>query len=194
MTVSIFDLTGKVALITGGNGGIGLGMARALAQAGADVCIWGRKPDANAKAAEELEGYGKRVLALECDVSDEEQVNACFDKAVKTLGKVDACFANAGIGARGTPFHKTTTEEWNQIMSINLDGVFYTFRAAAKHMMERGEGGSLIATSSLSAISGMARGEHYASTKGALLSMCRGLAVEYGRLWNSRQRHYSRLD
>ena len=181
MAVSMFDLTGKTALVTGGNGGIGLGMAKAMAQAGANICVWGRKPEANAKAEEELKAFGTKVLALQCDVSNEEQVDACFAEAVDKLGKVDACFANAGVGARGTPFHKTSTEEWNQIMSINLDGVFYTFRAAAKHMVERGEGGSLVATSSLSAISGMARGEHYASTKGALLSMCRGLAVEYGK-------------
>ncbi|MBI9075344.1 MAG: SDR family oxidoreductase [Desulfatibacillum sp.] len=181
MAVSMFDLTGKVALVTGGNAGIGLGMAKALAQAGADLCIWGRKPDANAAAAEELRACGTRVLALECDVSDEDQVNACFAKTVETLGKVDACFANAGMGGRGTPFHDLSTEEWKQMMGVNLDGVFYTFRAAARHMKARGEGGSLVATSSLSAVSGMARGEHYASTKGAILSMCRGLAVEYGK-------------
>ncbi len=181
MTGSMFDLTGKVALVTGGNAGIGLGMANALAQAGADVCIWGRKPDANAKAAEEIREHGTQVLALECDVADEARVDACFQKTVETLGGVDSCFANAGIAPRGTRFSDFTAEEWRQIMSVNLDGVFFTFRAAVNHMLERGGGGSLVATSSLSAISGMARGQHYAATKGAVISMCRGLAVEYGR-------------
>ena len=181
MADSTFDLTGKVALVTGGNAGIGLGMADALARAGAGVCIWGRKPDANIKAAEKLKEHGNPVLALECDVSDEKAVDECFSRTVDELGRVDACFANAGIPGMGTKFENITSQEWRKIMSVNLDGVFFTFRAAVRHMLERVEGGSLVATSSLSALSGMPRGEHYGGTKGAVISMVRGLAVEYGK-------------
>ena len=181
MGKSCFDLEGKVALVTGGNGGIGLGMAEALADAGADVCIWGRNEEKNKAAEEKLKGYGHRVLALKCDVSNEQQVGACFARTVDTLGKVTACFANAGQGSAGTPFHEMTIEEWRRIYSVNMEGVFFTFRAAIRHMMEMKVKGSLVATSSLSALSGAPGSEHYASTKGGLLSLVRALAVGYAR-------------
>jgi hypothetical protein len=96
---------------------------------------------------------------------------------------VDACFVNAGVSGRGgaTAFAQMSTEEWRRVMSVNLDGAFFTLRAAAGHMTERGDGGSLVVTASLAAISGAARGEHYAATKGALISMMRSLAVELAR-------------
>ena len=181
MGKSRFDLEGKVALVTGGNGGIGLGMAEALAEAGADVCIWGRNEEKNRAAEQKLKDYGQRVLALKCDVSDEQQVEECFAKTIETLGKVTACFANAGIGGQGTPFHKMTIEEWRQIFSVNMEGVFFTFRAAIRHMIDQKIKGSLVATSSLSAVSGAPRSEHYASTKGGILSLIRALAVGYAR-------------
>ena len=124
MGTSYFNLEGKVALVTGGNGGIGLGMAAALAEAGADVCIWGRNEEKNKAAEEKLQDYGRRVLALKCDVSDEQQVEKCFSRTVDTLGKVTACFANAGQGGSGVPFHKMTIEEWRRIYSVNMEGVF----------------------------------------------------------------------
>jgi NAD(P)-dependent dehydrogenase (short-subunit alcohol dehydrogenase family) len=181
MTKSYFDLSGKVALITGGNSGIGLGMAEALAQAGADVCILGRNEKKNEAAEKKLKSYGQRVLTLKCDVSDEEQMEKCFAEVVNTLGKVTACFANAGVGSLGIPFHEMTIEEWRRVFSINMEGVFFTFRAAIRHMIENKIKGSLVATSSLSAISGAPRGEHYASTKGGLLALVRALAVGYAR-------------
>lgn len=181
MGKSCFNLEGKVALVTGGNSGIGLGMAEAMAEAGADVCIWGRNEGKNKRAEEKLKSYGHRVLALQCDVSDEQQVEECFARTVKAHGKVTACFANAGIGGTGTPFHKMTIEEWRRIFSINMEGVFFTFRAAIRHMIEDKIKGSLVATSSLSALSGAPRSDHYASTKGGLLSLVRSIAVGYAR-------------
>ena len=181
MPDSKFDLTGKVALVTGGNGGIGLGMAEALAEAGADVCIWGRNADKNTAAESKLQSYGQRALALKCDVSDEKQVEECFTETIERLGQVDACFANAGIGRLGTPFHKMSIDEWRQVFSINIEGVFMTFRSAIGHMLDRGQGGSLIVTSSLSANYGMPTGEHYAATKAGVIAMIRALAVEYAR-------------
>jgi len=178
-----FDLTGKVALVTGGNSGIGLGMARALAQAGADVAIWGTNPAKNAQAQAELAKSGRRVAALACDVSDETAVAAAFAETLKDMGRVDGCFANAGVSGRaGTrSFAEMTTEEWRRVLKVNLDGAFYTFRAAARHMVERGGGGVLVGTASLAAIEGAPRSEHYAATKGAMISMIRALAVEFAR-------------
>ena len=181
MANSTFDLTGRTALVTGGNGGIGLGMAEALAQAGADICIWGQNEDKNKAAAEKLKSYGRRVVAATCDVSDEEQVEESFARTVKKLEKVDACFANAGIGRMGTAFHKMDIDEWRRVFGINMEGVFFTFRAAVRHMLEREGGGSLVVTSSLSANYGMPSGEHYAATKAGVIAIVRALAVEYAR-------------
>lgn len=182
MAYNPFNLEGKVALITGGNSGIGLGMADALAQAGADVCVWGTNPDKNAAAQSQLEAHGTRVLALRCDVSDEQAVDKAFAETLSTLGKVDSCFVNAGIGA-GTalPFYEQPTEVWRRVWGVNLDGAFFTLRAAARHMVERGEGGRLIATSSASTIHGAPRGQSYASSKAALIATMQGLAVELAR-------------
>ena len=182
MAYQPFDLTGKVALVTGGNSGIGLGMARAVAEAGADVAIWGTNPAKNAAARAALADTGRNILTLECDVGDEDAVEACFVRTLVELGRVDGCFANAGIGGgRSTPFTDYNTETWRRVMRVNLDGAMFTFRAAARHMVERGTGGVLAGTASLAAIEGAARNQHYAATKGGLVSMIKSLAVELAR-------------
>ena len=181
MANSTFDLTGKTALVTGGNGGIGLGMAEALAQSGADICIWGQNEEKNKSAAEKLSTYGRQVVALKCDVSDEKQVESNFARTVETLGKVDACFANAGVGRVGTAFHDMNITEWRRVFGVNMEGVFFTFRSAVRHMLTRGQGGSLVVTSSLSANYGMPAGEHYAATKAGVIAIVRALSVEYAR-------------
>lgn len=181
MAYEPFDLSGHAALVTGGNSGIGLGMADALARAGADVAIWGTNEQKNAKALEQLKAHGTNVVALRCDVGEESEVEAAFAETLTALGKVDSCFANAGIGGGAPSFHEFTLEQWRRVTRINLDGVFLTFKAAVRHMVERGEGGSLVVTSSGSAIDGAARNQAYASTKGGVLAMMRGLAVEYAR-------------
>jgi NAD(P)-dependent dehydrogenase (short-subunit alcohol dehydrogenase family) len=184
MAFKLFDLTGKAALVTGGNGGIGLGMAEGLAQAGAKVAIWGQNPEKNAKAEATLKAYGGEVLVQAVDVNDEAAVVAGVAEVIKTFGRLDFCAANAGVGG-GAPFAEMTTENWRRVTTVNLDAVFWTFREAAKHMVERAQagdpGGSMLVTSSTSAIHGAPRNQAYAATKGAVLSMVRGLAVEYAR-------------
>jgi NAD(P)-dependent dehydrogenase (short-subunit alcohol dehydrogenase family) len=172
----LFDLTGTTALVTGGNNGIGLGMARALRDAGAEVAIWGRNTERNAEAAEVIGG----AHAFGVDVSSEEAVVEAFAATIEGLGHVDAVFANAGVGALATPFDAMTTEEWRHIFGVNMEGVFWTFREAVKHMKPRGKG-SLVVTSSVSADMGFPRGEHYAATKAGVRAIVQGLAVEYGR-------------
>lgn len=184
MAFNPFDLKGKVALVTGGNGGIGLGMAEGLAAAGAKVAIWGQNPEKNAKAEATLKGYGVDVLVQAVDVNDEQAVVKAVAEVIEKLGRLDFVAANAGVGG-GAPFHEMTTDKWRRVTTVNLDAVFWTFREAAKHMIERAQngdpGGSLLVTSSTSAIHGAPKNQAYAATKGGVLSMVRGLAVEYAR-------------
>lgn len=175
-----FDLTGKVAVVTGGNNGIGLAMAHGLAQAGAAVAIWGRKVERNAAALERLSDLGGEAIALSVDVSNEQAVVDAFAETVEALGHVDAVFANAGVGGVGTPFDEMTTDEWRYIFGVNMEGVFWTFREAVKHM-KPANGGSLVVTSSVAGDFGFPTGEHYAATKAGVRAVIRGLAVEYGR-------------
>ena len=184
MAKNLFDLTGKVALITGGNGGIGLGFAEGVAKQGADVCICGRNAQKNSEVLAQLTEFGTKVHAVCCDVAVEASVEESFAETLEVFGRVDGCFANAGVAKSGR-FEEFSTEDWRHVMDVNLDGLFYTLRCAAKHMKQRAEagdpGGRLIATSSLGALMGMARVEAYGASKGAVISMMQGLAVEYAR-------------
>ena len=177
----MFDLTGKVALITGGNGGIGLGFAEGLAEHGAGVCIWGTNEAKNAAAKQKLEQIGGRVEAIRCDVSKEDEVVAAFSETLGLFGRVDSCFANAGVGGGGGGFDQMTPDEWHRVFSVNMDGVMFTFREAVKHMKEQGEGGSLVVTSSGTARFGAAGSEHYSATKAGVIALIQSLAVGQAR-------------
>ncbi|WP_022724241.1 SDR family NAD(P)-dependent oxidoreductase [Rhodopseudomonas sp. B29] len=183
--MSIFDLSGRVAIVTGGNGGIGLGMAQALASAGCNVSIWGRNAVKNHAALETLKGPGKSDARI-CDVTDPASVKAAMTATLDKFGRVDGCFANAGIGGGGRQaFIDRTEAQWREMFSTNLDGVFHVFQAAARHMTERAADGDpfgrLVATSSLASLFGTARNEHYAATKSAINALIRALAVELAR-------------
>ena len=185
MPYAPFDLTGKVALVTGGNGGIGLGMADALAQAGADIVIWGSNQTKNRAAEAQLAAHGTKVLVRTVDVADEAAVVDGIADAVDAMGRLDFVAANAGIGMAAPSFDSMTTEVWRRVLAVNLDGAFWTLREACRHMAERSKagdpGGSLVVTSSTSAIHGAPRNQAYAATKGAVIPLIRGIAVEYGR-------------
>jgi NAD(P)-dependent dehydrogenase (short-subunit alcohol dehydrogenase family) len=176
----MFDLSGRVAVVTGGNGGIGLGIARGLAQAGAAIAVWARDAAKNEAAVKELEALGARALALPCDVGDEAQLARAVSETVNALGRIDICVANAGFGVVKATL-EMSLEEWRHVTRVDLDGVFLTFREVARHMVARGGGGKLIAISSIGEIFGMARQVPYAASKGALGSMVRSLAVELAR-------------
>ena len=181
MAHDIFDLKGKVSLVTGGNGGIGLGMALGLAGRGSDIVIWGTNPAKNAAARAQLEQLGVRVLDLLCDVGDQAAVKAAMAESVAAMGRVDAVFVNAGVGGQAPSFLGMTTEEWDRVMRVNLDGAFWTAQEAVRHMTERGGGGSVVFTTSGSAYYGQQRGQHYGASKAGLISMMKAIAVEHAR-------------
>ncbi len=185
MPFAPFDLTGKVALVTGANSGLGLGFATGIAKAGGDLAIWGRRTDRNEAAVRELESYGVRVLGQTVDVADEQQVRAAVAEALDHHGRIDCVIANAGISTRAPSFHEMSTEMWHELLAINLHGVFHTLRPVVAHMVARAEagdpGGSVIVCGSLLVFSGVPRLQHYGAAKAALASVVRSIAVEYGR-------------
>ncbi len=180
---NLFDLTGKVCLVTGGNGGIGLGMAEGLAAHGATVVIWGNNPGKNEAALEKLRAYGGEVRCAQVDVTDEAAVNGGVAAILSEFGRLDQAIANAGGNIPRKNLFEIDTEAFRKVMDLNLFGVLFTLKEAARHMVERhakgDPGGSLVAIASTAAIHGAARNEHYGASKGAVTSLVRGMAVEF---------------
>ncbi len=170
--------------MTGGNGGIGLGMARGLAMHGATVVIWGNKPEKNEVALGELREYGGEVRCRRVDVSDEAAVKVGVAAIVEEFGRIDQAIANAGVSIPRKDMFGISLEDFQQVASVNVLGVFFTLREAAKQMLARDNigdgGGSLVSVASTAAIHGAARNEHYGASKGAVVSLSRAMAVELG--------------
>ena len=182
----MFDLTNRVVLATGGASGIGLGFLTGCARQGADVVIWDKSEARQADAAATLKRAGaRRVHVQTVDVSDENAVEIAFAATVAEMDRVDCVFANAGFSTRAPSFMELTTEAYHQLLAVNLHGAFYTLREASRHMRDRAlsgdPGGSIVVTGSLSIFHGLQGMEHYASAKGALAAMVKGLAVELGQ-------------
>jgi NAD(P)-dependent dehydrogenase (short-subunit alcohol dehydrogenase family) len=181
-----FDLSGRVALVTGGNSGIGLGIARTLARAGAAVAVWGTNEVRTAAAVGELAGLGVETLGVRCDVGDPEDVARAFAATHDRFGRVDVAVANAGVGGAAHRFVDLPLAEWRRVMAVNLDGVFTTFQHAARDMVARGEGGSLIAVSSVIGNQVATGGvQQYAASKAGVDGLVRSAALELGR-WGIR--------
>lgn len=185
--MELFDLSGRVAVITGGNSGIGLSMARGLAKAGADVAIWARNRDKNAAALAELEATGGagKTIAIACDVVDEPQIEAAMAQTLDAFGRVDSCFANAGRSGAGTRIPDMTREGWDAVMAVNARGPALVYKHVTRHMIERAEnddpGGKLIVTSSGQSIMGVNKSSDYAASKAAVNGLTRGAAFELAR-------------
>ena len=179
-SMALIDLSGRVIGITGGNGGIGLGIARGVVRAGGSVAIWARREERNQTAVSELKALGGDAVSFPCDVTDEEEVDAALQGTVERFGRLDGLVANAGVSSR-TPFIEMTGEEWRRILNVNLNGAFFSLRAAARHLVNQNEGGSLVGVSSVVALYGAPGQEHYSASKTALTSLMRGLAVELAR-------------
>jgi NAD(P)-dependent dehydrogenase (short-subunit alcohol dehydrogenase family) len=176
------NLSGQVAVVTGGNGGIGFGMATGLAAAGADVAVWARDEAKSAAAIEQLTRRFSdgRFLAVTCDVSDRDQIDAAVATTVSDLGHIDACVANAGVSS-AVGFLDLSREEWRRVLGINLDGTFFTLQSVARQMVTQGAGGALVAVASTSAVHGAPLNAHYATSKTAILGLVRSAAVALAR-------------
>lgn len=184
MTTDLFDLSGKTALVTGANAGLGFAYARGLARAGADIMIWGRRQEMNEQAAAELEQFGGRVLSRCVDVASEAEVVAGVEDAVARLGRLDCVVANAGFATRANSTVDMSSAMYHDLLDVNLHGAFYTLRETAAHMVTRSRagdtGGSIIICGSLSITRGVPGMGHYAAAKGALNSLSKTMAVELG--------------
>jgi NAD(P)-dependent dehydrogenase (short-subunit alcohol dehydrogenase family) len=178
---NLFDLTGKVAVVTGGNGGIGLGMAKGLGGAGANVAIWGTNEAKTQQAAAELSALGIDVMAKQCDVSNPDAIATSMAAVVDRFGQVDSCFVNAGVPGRSPSFLDCTPDEWRRVLAVNLDGAFFTAQAAVRQMIAQGTGGSIVFTTSGSAKQGQPRTPQYAASKAGLDAMMRSLAIAHAR-------------
>jgi 2-deoxy-D-gluconate 3-dehydrogenase len=177
--MDLFDLTGKAAVITGGNGGIGLGIARGLALAGAQVAVTGRKREKNASALQDLKSSGAEAIALVVDVTDESQIRSMVAETVDRFGGLDILVANAGTNLRRRP-EEYTVEEWHQIVDTNLTSVFQCCQAVYPEMKRRG-GGKIVTIGSMTSIFGFNVAPVYAATKGAVVQLTKSLASAWAK-------------
>ncbi|MEO0435272.1 MAG: SDR family NAD(P)-dependent oxidoreductase [Pseudomonadota bacterium] len=177
----MFDLSNRVAIITGGNGGLGLAYARGLVKQGAKVAIWGRNEGKNADAVEELRALGGDIAAFSCDVTDESQIEEAFTATIAHFGQVDSCFANAGgAGFRGMS-HQTSRSDWVKAVDLNLMSVVDTWKPVTNHLLARKAPGRLVVTSSVAALMGTGGAAGYSTTKAAVIGLVQALALELGK-------------
>jgi 2-dehydro-3-deoxy-D-gluconate 5-dehydrogenase len=177
--MDLFDLTGRVALVTGGNGGIGLGMARGLAAAGASVVVAGRDGAKNKAAVAELEGLGARALAVAGDVAREEDCRALVREALGRFGRLDILVNNAGTNIRKPP-ETYTLDEWRLVIETNLTSAFVCSHAAYPAMRDAG-GGKVVMTGSMTSIFGLPFAAPYAATKGGIVQLAKALATAWAK-------------
>ena len=175
----LFDLTGRVAIVTGGNGGIGLGMARGMAAAGASIVVAARNREKSLRSVADLEGLGARAAAIEVDVSDEASVNALVTEAAGRFGRLDVLVNNAGTNVRKRP-EEMSLDEWRLVIETNLTSAFMLSKAVYPHMQASG-GGKIINIGSMMSIFGTAFTPAYASSKGGIVQLTKSLAAAWAR-------------
>jgi gluconate 5-dehydrogenase len=178
----LFDLSGRVAIVTGGSRGLGREMAEGFAEAGASLMLCARREEWLAPAVEELRGRGFGVEGVLCDVSNPEQVQAVVDKTVEAYGRVDILLNNAGVSWGARP-EEMPVEKWQKVLDVNLTGAFLFARAAGREMLKRNYG-RIINVSSVSGLQSSADGPHYvgyAASKAGLFGLTRELAASWGR-------------
>ena len=175
--MDMFDLSGKVAVVTGGNGGIGLGMAMGLARAGATLAVVARNAEKSANAVAELEALGGKAIAVEADVTDEAQVNAMADRIADELGRLDILINNAGTNIRKRP-EVLELSEWNTVLDTNITSAFLCSKACYPHM-KRGGSGKVLNNGSMLSIFGAPWGPAYAASKGAMVQLTKSLATAW---------------
>ena len=173
----MFDLKGRVAIVTGGNGGIGFGMAKGLAKAGARVVVAARNEQKSSTAVRELKALGSDAFALAVDVTDEAAVQTMADETVRRCGRLDILVNNAGINIR-KPAHEMPLDDWKQVIDTNLTSVFVCARAVYPHM-KRGGGGKIINIGSMLSIFGASFAPAYGASKGGLVQLTKSLAVTW---------------
>lgn len=177
---SKMNLKGRTVVVTGGNRGLGLGIARGLRQAGASVGVWARDAATTAAAVQELSALGDgEAFGVQCDVTDETSVIDAVAATVERFGTIDGCFANAGQAAV-TPFLDSTLEEWHRVLATNLDGTMLCLREVGRHMVEH-RNGALVVVSSPVAVHGAAQMQAYGASKAGALGLMRACAVEFAR-------------
>ena len=174
-----FDLSGKVAIITGGNGGLGLGIAKGLAIAGAKIAVVGRKQEKIDRAVKELEAQGAEALGISCDVGNEDDVNRMVATTAEHFGRIDILVNNAAI-SWGIKTEDMTLDEWNNFITNNLTSCFLTCKACFPHMVEAG-GGKIINIGSVITKMGFGKLSHYAAAKGGMDHMTQSLAQGWGK-------------
>lgn len=177
----MFDLSGHVALVTGGNGGLGLAMAKGLTKAGASIAIWGRDEAKNESALSELRAMDADADAFVCNVTDAEACKTSFAATLERFGHVDSCFANAGGSGPMGMLHQLDQGAWQSVLDLNVNSVVNTFQPAISHMLERQKGGKLVVMSSAAALVGTPLSAGYATTKAAVVGLIRSLSLELGR-------------
>jgi 2-dehydro-3-deoxy-D-gluconate 5-dehydrogenase len=175
----MFDLKGRIAFISGGNGGIGLGMAKGLASAGASIVIAARNEDKAKAALADLAALGASADFIKLDVSQEASCKAAIDDAARRFGGLDILINNAGTSVRKQP-QELTAQDWHHVMDTNLTGAFLCSQAAYPHMVRRG-GGKIINIGSMMSIFAMSYAAPYSASKGGLVPMARALAVAWAK-------------
>ena len=177
---NLFNLKGKVALVTGGNGGLGLGMALGLAEAGANIAIAARNPDKTSDAIKQIEGVGVRAISVPTDVTKETEIESMISQTLDKLGQIDILVNNSGVTMRKEP-ENLSGDEWDHVLNVNLRACFLASKTVYPHMRDRGSGKIINIGSMTSIFGGGGSGAPYSSSKGGIVQLSKSLAVAWAK-------------